>query len=69
LSELERLIFANIFYAIEDIPITNKTSCPWGCPWLFDPNLELKGDEIEEMVENYYNEHKKEIHECEMTGK
>ena len=59
-TETEQDEFSELFYEmIPDLDDTN-TPCPWGCPWCF--NLyDAKGDNIKEMVNNYYEEVKDEI--------
>ena len=60
LTDEEKKEFCKIFYENVDI-YDLEVSCPWGCPWYFNEQMELKGNTIEEMVNTYINENIKEI--------
>ncbi len=53
LSEKEQEAFAREFYLRDEAPDDLDTPTPWGCPWYFGFHVELRGNTIEEMVDNY----------------
>lgn len=62
LTEDEQDEFIEAFYEACDFDL-DDLDCPnpWGCPWFWAPNQELKGDSIKEMAINFYQEYKQEI--------
>ena len=58
LTEDEREEFVEYFYDAWDLPYDtdeySDISCPWGCPWYRGNSIELKGNTIKEMAENYW---------------
>jgi len=58
LTTEQRDQFSTLFYESDDAPNDNNSDnpCPWGCPWYFGGDVELAGDTIPEMVDNYLDE-------------
>jgi len=50
-------LFADKFYDDPRSPNDNVSDnpLPWGCPWYFSPKLLLRGNTIDDMVEDYIN--------------
>jgi len=68
LTEKEREWFTFLFYQKIDAALPEGLSLddmdsprPWGCPWLFGWEVELRGATIEEMVDNYIEDYKSEF--------
>jgi hypothetical protein len=63
LSESEREEFSEEFYSRDEAPddAVDGNPCPYGCPWLFGWEVELRGATIEEMVDNYIEDYKSEF--------
>lgn len=58
LSEAEQKAFAHEFYLRDDAPDDLQDNPePWGCPWYSGSPVELRGDTIEEMVDNYIRDY------------
>lgn len=64
LSEEERIEFAESFYdcwcpwsMLGKKPDLSSPE-PWGCPWFYDPEVEFKGETVDEMATNYFKEMK-----------
>jgi hypothetical protein len=66
LSPAQQAQFAEAFYAHWPIGLSVTdcdTPCPWGAPWTHGSRVILKGNTIEDMANNYWQENKKEIME------
>ena len=59
LTDSERELFQTIFYESETGIMLNdhETPCPYGCPWYFGYDVSLRGDDLDEMVENYIEDY------------
>ena len=55
LTTEQRDQFSTLVYESDDAPNDNDSDnpCPWGCPWYFGGDVELAGNTIPEMVDNY----------------
>lgn len=54
--------FAKSFY--ENWPNDNpdyEASCPWGCPWLYETEIEVSGSTPEEWGQSWWETNKAEI--------
>jgi len=61
----EKKMFSEEFYSdwnikTGEVPDDQESPIPWGCPWLHGSPIELNGDNIEEMVACYIEEHQAE---------
>ena len=56
LTEEERGLFVGHFYDAWDVGPDDMAGnpTPWGCPWLYDEDVVLNGDTLQEMAENYF---------------
>jgi len=65
LTDSQKDIFIVEFYNLWDneldYPNDTGSPTPWGCPWLFGGPIELKGKDVKEMAENFWQDHKEEI--------
>lgn len=62
LTEEEQEQFVEYFYNVADGRLDDlDTPNPWGCPWYWDEEFELKGENIKEMAENYYKYYEDDI--------
>ena len=62
LTEEEKEDFTEAFYELENAPEDLESSpWPWGCPWEFNPSLEVQGNTIEELAQAYYESVEQEL--------
>ena len=55
LTDEQKEQFVEAFKEVAGHSINDWDSpCPWGSPWLHGTPVELEGDTIDEMAENYY---------------
>jgi len=47
-------------YMRYDTPDDQQSPLPWGCPWMFGFVVSLRGDSIEDMIDNYINDYNEE---------
>ena len=54
LNDAERAEFSEKFYDHPDVTFDDMdTPTPYGCPWYWGSDIYLKGDDIDEMVDNF----------------
>ena len=57
LTDTERDEFSSEFYSMWSFEIDyhddKESGTPWGCPWYFGAVVELHGDDVKEMAENW----------------
>lgn len=64
LTDEQKEDFVNIFYCLTPIDDLDNPN-PWGCPWYFGWDVELKGNSVREMAENFYKSISDEIEKYE----
>jgi hypothetical protein len=64
LNEIQQKLFFEVFYDLAPDDLDDLESPnPWGCPWIWKPNYDLRGHSIEEMAKNFWYENANEIFE------
>lgn len=58
LIDSHKMEFTELFYDMIESPndAVDGNPSPWGCPWYFGYTVILKGETMEEIVQNYFDE-------------
>lgn len=60
-TEEQRDAFYEAFVAAGGVDDAEGNPAPWGCPWMWQPTIEVDGETIEEQAASWFAQNRKEI--------